>query len=170
MSPRCVSTTGLPTGARKKPFGISWPWTRITGLHPGQAPALRYLPTVPRACPQPPSLPVRSTVSPVGREAGIGGEEKKWMGRRAGGTFPAAAATQKMLCAPLRHSALPFPSAPPPTHPPHFSHSGFPSRFRFLPLCSVDTAHSLCRRPPHLGGSVVAHTTPATLMLWSILG
>lgn len=80
MSPRCVSTTGLPTGARKKPFGISWPWTRITGLHRGQAPALRYLPTVLPACLQPHFLPVRSTVSPVGREAGIGGEEK-WMGR-----------------------------------------------------------------------------------------
>lgn len=30
-SPRFVSTTGSPTGARRKPSDTSWPWTRPTG-------------------------------------------------------------------------------------------------------------------------------------------
>lgn len=62
-SRRCASTTGLPIGARKKHFGTSWPWTRTVGHHRGQVRALHCLPTALLVCPQPPSPPVRSTVS-----------------------------------------------------------------------------------------------------------
>nr|KAF6465435.1 HNF1 homeobox A [Rousettus aegyptiacus] len=62
LSQRCASTTGLPIGARRKPFGTSWPWTRTVGHHQGQAQALRCPPTARLACPHLLSPPVRSTV------------------------------------------------------------------------------------------------------------
>ncbi|KAI2568352.1 HNF1A isoform 12 [Pan troglodytes] len=61
-SRRCVSTTGLPTGAKKKPSGTSWPWTRTAGPPQGQARDLRCPLTAPLACLHLPSPPVRSTV------------------------------------------------------------------------------------------------------------
>lgn len=74
LSQRCASTTGLPIGARRKPFGTSWPWTRTVGHHQGQAQALRCPPTARLACPHLLSPPVRSTVSAL-RVADLG----QWM-------------------------------------------------------------------------------------------
>lgn len=83
-SQRCVSTTGLPIAARRKPLGTSWPWTRTAGRHRGQVPALCCLPTAPLACPRPPSPPVRSTVSAMwagglgSGQSEYGGKWKSW--------------------------------------------------------------------------------------------
>lgn len=84
LSQRCVSTTGLPIGARKKPFGTSWPWTHTVGSHRGQARAQHCPPIVPLACPHLLSPPARSTVSAMWASGlgqwveGKGGRRESW--------------------------------------------------------------------------------------------
>lgn len=101
-SQRCVSTTGLPIAARRKPLGTSWPWTRTAGRHRGQVPALCCLPTAPLACPRPPSPPVRSTVSAMWA-GGLGSGQSKYGGKwKSWGAPPQGQQPRKPLSILLR--------------------------------------------------------------------
>lgn len=101
-SQRCVSTTGLPIAARRKPLGTSWPWTRTAGRHRGQVPAPCCLPTAPLACPRPPSHPVRSTVSAMWA-GGLGSGQSKYGGKwKSWGAPPQGQQPRKPLSILLR--------------------------------------------------------------------
>lgn len=173
MLQRCVSTTGLPTDARKKPFGTSWPWTRTTAPRQGQgqAQALRCQLTAPLACPHLPSPPVRSMVSSVGEEIGKRSEkEKRWAegpeGFPRGGNHPKHSALHPSTVPPELHPAL-LGLRSTPSHPPS-THSSLPLLFpptSFLPtlpslLTPVHTVHSihLTQPDPHTGSHHPTHS------------